>query len=253
MRPQVTLSEDGYTISGIEPSGLTPAQRKLFYTWVVTFGLKEKDRDLAKGLDKDGMPFHPISEETRKHRRSAMTPSGKGDPDAPPLIPGWQKSRTRSLLKGRAYADRAEFWWAYDAFTGDSWARILEAQRSQGRDAFGLGPAALKRVQQAAMRRWEAYRGGQFKPKPEPTVLAPPKRERPRVIDLTPDAIGMSGPIKDRSGFMTIDKLNAFYRQTAPARLQGRPLRPKIMSGISGPRYNRLLSHVHQPKIAAGK
>ncbi len=249
MTPQVRRSEDGYTLSGLEPPSMYPGGGLIFYRFVTEFGLKEKDRDLAKGLDKDGKPLKPISPYTRKHRRSAMTPSGKGDPDAPPLIPGWQKSRTRSLLKGKAFNDRAEFWWAFDAFTGDSWATILEAQKKKGRDVFGLSPAAIERVRKAAWKRWEAYNAGRYTPKDVGTELAPPVRDRINTPPITKDAIGLTGPVKDRTGFMTRQQFREFYRQTAPATLPGRPRIPKEKSPISGPGYNVILQHVHQKRI----
>src|SRR5438270_9794294 len=97
----ITLSEDGYTIKGIAPPELAradEADRLLFWGWVVRLGLKAKDRDLARGIGADGKPLRRISQQTREHRHSAMTPTGKGDPSAPPLEPGRQLSRTRSLL-----------------------------------------------------------------------------------------------------------------------------------------------------------
>jgi len=200
---------------------------------------------LAKGLDKDGLPFRPISEETKKHRRSAMTPSGRGDPNAPPLIPGWQKSRTRSLLTGKALADRAEFWWKYDAITGDSWARILEAQRAQGRDAFGLSPKAMARVKAQAWERWNKWRVGRYE-EPVRRVQATPKPARAGsyrtgYLDLMGGhAVVAAGR---HSGFKTPEEWEKYFRQAAKASLPGRPLNPKVMSPISGPRYTRGLQY----------
>ena len=53
----------------------------MYWQWVVDYGLRRKDKELAAGLDKDGNPLRPIAPETRKYRRSAMTPNGKGDPN----------------------------------------------------------------------------------------------------------------------------------------------------------------------------
>jgi hypothetical protein len=66
----------------------------------------EDNRDgLLAGKDKDGVPFVPIKESTRRTRRSA---TGTADPDAPPLIPARERSRAianyqvASLRKSRA-------------------------------------------------------------------------------------------------------------------------------------------------------
>lgn len=238
MKPHYKPSEDGYSLYGFEPPELQQSHgffRNLYWKWVVEFALREKDRDLARGLDKDGKPLAPISEFTKKHRRSAMTPSGKGDPSAPPLTPGWQKSRTRSLLTGKAFKDHAEFWWKFDAFTHDSWAAILREQVKQGRDVFGLSPRGIKAAQRAAISRWTAYKQGRFdEPEEKPIKRpAPPKQER----------IAGSLDIKGK----TAQEWIKHFRGTAPAVLVGRPKQPKAMSPISGPLYNRLISHAHQP------
>ena len=69
-----------------------------FWTFVVPIALKVKDKELAEGLDAYGDPLKPISAATRKHRRSEMTPSGKGDPSkgVPDLTgqpPGYLKNQ----------------------------------------------------------------------------------------------------------------------------------------------------------------
>lgn len=156
----VVPAKHGYAIAHVAPSGLTRAEREAFYAHVVELGLARKDRELAAGLDKDGKPLRPITPETRKYRRSAMTPSGKGDPNAPPLTPAHERSRTRALLTGRAEDDRAYFWWRYDPLTYDSWAVILSYQREQGRDVFGLSKAGVAWVVAHATARIERARHG---------------------------------------------------------------------------------------------
>ena len=149
-----------FTIKGIEPNGLNTfpdAVRLLYWSWVTTLALKAKDRDLAAGLDAYGEPLRPISKETRKHRVSAMTPSGKGDPSAPPLSPGHKLSRVRSLLAGRALVDRCELWWRYDPFTHASFSKILTYQQEQGRDVFGLSDESVEEVRLAALRKWRTW------------------------------------------------------------------------------------------------
>jgi hypothetical protein len=249
--PSVYRSEDGYSIRGLEPPALRQGEGLAFWSLVVPIALRAKDRDLARGLGANGEPLRPISEETRRHRRSAMTPSGRGDPNAPPLIPGWQKSRTRSLLTGKAYQDHAEFWWKFDARTGDSWARILEHQVIHGRDVFGLGPAAMRRVKAQSWEQWERVKKGKpLAPILRERILPLPKPEyagKRTLTDLdlmTQDADVLAGRHR---GFMSPSQRHRYYRQTAPATLPGRPARPKVMSPISGPEYNRMIAQSYRP------
>ena len=113
-----------------------------------------------------------------------MTPTGRGDPSAPPLMPGRALSRTRSLLAGRAFPDRAEFWWRYDPYTYDSWARILRDQKRKGRNVFGLSPAGLARV---TARSWRAF-GRQQAGKPgaglPPPVVQPSPAAAPVILPM---------------------------------------------------------------------
>lgn len=132
--------------------------RRQFWQIVVPLALKAKDKELAAGLDATGEPLNPIKERTRKNRRSAMTPSGKGDPSAPPLMPAYQKSRVRSLLAGRAFATHAELYWRYDPFTGASFDEILNYQKKAGRDVFGISKDGLAAVRKAALAAWAKFK-----------------------------------------------------------------------------------------------
>jgi hypothetical protein len=242
-------SEDGYTLSGFDPPGFERFPddvHKMYYEWIVELGLRAKDRDLAKGLDKDGLPFRPISEETRKRRRSAMTPSGKGDPNAPPLIPGWQKSRTRSLLTGKATASSAQFWWKFDPRTHDSWARILEYQRDNyGRDAFGLSSKAMARVRAQAWERWDKWKRGKYEAPAERERITPEPVRAGSYRTKHLDVMGGAHEIAkgQHAGFMTPEDWERYFRQAAKASLPGRPRNPKQMSPISGKYYTRGLQH----------
>lgn len=233
---------NGYKIRGIAPPELasySPAVKKQFWQWVVDAGLKRKDKELSEGLDKDGKPLKPISPETRKHRRSAMTPSGKGAPNAPPLTPGFQKSRTRSLLAGRALTTHADFWWRYDAWTGDSWNVVLTYQAQQGRDVFGLSKAGTAWVKRQAWAKWEQYKAGV--PQPEKVAVGA-SPGIPQVGSYSTEhatfGIGTKSAKKFETGQwtggMTHEQLTKYFRQTASAKVQARP----------GARFNRLLAHL---------
>ena len=164
--------------NGIAPPDLRnyPEQvRLMFWGWVTELGLKVKDGELARGLNAKGKPLPPVPAKTRKRRRSAMTPSGRGDPSAPYLMPGKGLSRTRSLLAGKPHADYAEFWWRYDAYTGDSWGRILSyhARRGEAYNVIGLSPRGVSMVASQARQKWERWKAGSLPaPKPQP-IKAP--------------------------------------------------------------------------------
>lgn len=254
MRATVYSIEDGYAIRGEEPPGLRAqpeAVRLLFWGWVVEEGLRQKDRDLAQGLDKDGKPLRRIKASTRKHRHSAMTPTGRGDPSAPPLEPGRQKSRVRSLLTGRAYPDHAAFWWKYDAFTGESFAEILRHQKDQGRDVFGLSPAALKRTMARAWEKFRRWEAGKTVELPRPITI--PQARRIEVagttdLSLATTGIGMPARPGQWAGGMRIEDWIRRMREPAKVAIPGRP----------GSNYNRLLEHVwggQEPprQVKAGK
>src|SRR5208283_39502 len=68
-------------------------------------------------------------------------------------------SRVRSLLTGRAHASSAEFWWTFDAISGQSFAEILRYQRDEyGRDVFGLSPRGTAWTLAKAMKDWDEWK-----------------------------------------------------------------------------------------------
>ena len=152
-------SQVGYRLRGIEPPDLAryPDPVKLMFKgWVVDFELTAKDRDLAAGLGADGTPLRPLLPKSIKHRKSQVGPTHK---QAPPLEPSYARSRVRSLLRGRAHSNSAEFFWAFDSVTGKSFADILRYQRDEyGRDVFGLSPDGTDWVQAQALKKWNAWK-----------------------------------------------------------------------------------------------
>ncbi len=240
-----------FKIRGIEPPDLAsyPVDvRKTFWGWVVELGIRQKGKEILAGLDKDGKPLRAILPKTRKNRKSEMTPSGNGDPNAPALIPGWQKSRTYSLLAGRALTTHADFYWRYDAWTGDSWGQVLAYQAKKGRDVIGISPKGLATVRVQAWAKWTQWKAGTLKEAKKKAAVAV---GIPQVgnYDTTHATfgIGVSSAKKFNrgtwTGGMTRDEWDAYLRGSAVAALPGRPARPAARSPISGPNYNRLLLH----------
>jgi hypothetical protein len=247
---------NGFKIGGIAPPDLASydqTTRKLYWSWVLKLALARKDKELAQGLDKDGKPLRPIAPATRKHRRSAMTPSGKGDPAAPPLMPGYQKSRTRSLLAGRALSTHVDLFWKFDAWTGESWSVVLSYQAARGRDVFGLSQEGLAWLKVKSWAMWDQWKAGTLRTIAEKPAKRPgvPKfgRYAAEHVDYGVSTSGNTGPPSNAkagtwTGFSTPAERAAYFRQTAAASLPGRAANPGSKSPIVGPRYNRLLAHV---------
>ena len=138
--------------------------------WKVVVGLVkiQKDKDLAKGLDRHGFKLKRITKYTYEHRHSEM---GVGIPSNPPLVPAANgASRTRAYFDGRAFADHAEFFWR------NGWGRILAFHRAGAwnvwagrplpvRDVIGLSPASVHKVEMVANQWWKVRRRTVF---PEP-------------------------------------------------------------------------------------
>ena len=159
-----------FRVEGIEPADLhlhPEPVRRMYWRWIVELVLTAKDRELAAGLDRFGLMMVPLGLATRRHRRSEMGPA---DSNAPPLQPAHGASRTRSLFDGRAFPDRAEFFWRFDEFTGANWGRVLKfhARGAGGlpvRDVIGLSPQSLQWVRLQAMARWMTWLRQPVEPK----------------------------------------------------------------------------------------
>ena len=126
----------------------------MFWTWVSDAALRVKDRELAKGWDKDGN-VHPLRPKTIRYRKSEVGPVTR---TAPRLIPALALSRVRSLLRGRAHHQSAELYWDFDAVTGDSFAVILHFAAEQGHDVFGISPRGTAQIKQEAINKWQAWK-----------------------------------------------------------------------------------------------
>jgi hypothetical protein len=126
----------------------------MWFQWVVDLGLRRKDLELSRGWDKDGQ-IHPLAPLTIKHRKSEVGPVHK---NAPRLIPALDRSRVRSLLTGRAHTSSAEFFWKFDAVTGESFAVVLHYAAEAGHDVFGLSRQGTEYVQAEALRKWARWK-----------------------------------------------------------------------------------------------
>ena len=235
-------------IAPAEVRRLPPVDRTAYYRLVVEYGLKRKDWELARGLNARGEPMPPVKPATREHRRSEMTASGKGDPHAPYLMPGRGLSRTRSLLAGKAHADYAEFWWRYDAYTGDQWGRVLAAHARRGKayDVVGLSAKGKAWVAAKALAAWR--KGVR--------IAAPVMDDGPVEVDLVGRTNldyateGIGGTLEQAkraiaegrsSGFLSEDEWRKHYRQARPAIVGAAPgTSYSVRSGAS----NVLLQHV---------
>lgn len=204
-----------FRLTGIEPDDLawhaaTEADRRGFWREAVRIGLRVKDESLARGLDRHGLKLKRVSRYTREHRRSAMGPA---NPLAPALMPAEGLSRTRAYLKGRAFADHAEFFWS------NGWGRILHFHRVGARnhwarsgklpvrDVIGLSQADENKIRREVLAWWKAKTKPPAKPK-APLVVGTgpvPKRKKParpkrvpvaaKPLVITPETPPMPEPL----------------------------------------------------------
>ncbi len=172
------MASYAFRVSGIEPRtdlawiAASEADHRAFWQAVVGFVLAAKDKELADGLDRFGKPLIPIAESTRAKGRW-RSHTGMGSADAPPLDPAYRLSRTRSLFRGRAHKDHAEFFWATDVVTGLPGGKVLgwhrgdvakrpgrNASRLPVRDVIGLSLASLARVKAQSATWWANHKAG---------------------------------------------------------------------------------------------
>lgn len=168
----------GFRLRGFAPTDLStyPDQvKKLFWGWVTDAALRIKDRELARGWDKDGN-VHPLAARTIKYRKSEVGPVTR---NAPRLIPALARSRARSLLRGRSHTNSAELYWTFDAVTGDSFAVILHFSAEAGHDVFGISRRGMAQVKEQALQKWQAWKVGAGHARP--AVRVPGFPEPPHV------------------------------------------------------------------------
>lgn len=179
-----------FEVGGLEPlhdptwHTATPAQRAAYLRVCRVLVLTEWDKQMAAGLGADGMKLAPIKMATRMRRHSAMGPA---DPNAPPLIPAHELSRTRSLVDARVIRAKIRVFWRFDPISGMRWGTILGYHRDgkgnlPKRNVFGLHDEARHRVLQAAYHWWAGYSRG--KPTRMPVRPRPGQKAKPSVTIL---------------------------------------------------------------------
>jgi hypothetical protein len=156
-----------FTLAGIEPKDNTFKEagedvHRSFWRFIVQVGIEVKTRSLLQGLGADGATLRRLTPYTIKHRRSAMGPA---EPDAPPLIPAGELSRTIALLTGRAFGDHAEWFWRTDPITGLPWGRVLHWHRIGAgglpvRDVIGLSFEDWMEILRRGQQWWSAHQRG---------------------------------------------------------------------------------------------
>lgn len=215
---------------------LPAADRLAFNQVVADLVLKRKDFELSRGLNAKGEPLPGVKAETRKNRKSEMTPTGKGDPRAPYLMPGRGLSRTRSLLTARAYENYVVVGWRFDAWTGDQWGRVLaaHARRGEAYNVVGLSPRGVAWVAAQAQARWRRIRAGK-EPMPSTIPMTPaapitiPLVGRTN-LDYATEGIGGTLEQARRAiaegrspGFLSQAEWQRYFRQSRPNIAQARP------------------------------
>ena len=244
-----------FVVSWPVPSlrGQPEAVRLAYWRAAVPLILKQKDKELAAGLNRHGRKLPRVRRDTARRRRSAMTPNGKGDPKAPYLMPGRKLSRTRSLLAAKELSDGrgVRVWWRYDAYTGREWGEVLRrhAMRGPEYDVIGLSPQGTKAVRRAVERRWAKANKALPAPVATPTQALP--IPRPGRTDLRHADFGIGSRAEEvkqaivegrSSGFLSPDEWAKYWRSGRTTGTLAKPARtaPAVRSGAS----NVILKHV---------
>lgn len=228
--------------------GIPVSDLPRYWGLVAEIALRVKDDELARGLNRFGKPLPGVRSKTRRYRKSAMTPDGRGDPNAPYLTPGHGLSRTRSLLAAKARKDGVVIWWRFDAFTGGEWGRILRYHALRGRayDVIGLSPAGIEKVKTEA--------NAKFKMTPD---LPAPRRSRPfsppqgigrmsldHVDPERADEIAKAFKAGKASGFLSKEEWAKYWRSGRTTGTLSQPARTS--ASVRAGHSNQILKHVFE-------
>ena len=176
--------------------------------------LKVKDQELADGLDATGGALKDITARTRKYRRSAMVPGGKGDPNAPPLMPGYAAPGSFAIRR------------AGDGGQGRALLEIrsihrcdvrrdpgLSGRRGQGR-IRDLGGRAGEDRAAGPCRAWNAWKRSGIAPSrrrprlPAPRQLSP---KHPRIAGIVARSQQPHAGTERTAGVGTLNRSNATF------------------------------------------
>lgn len=189
----------GFWVRGIEPAEdlayriAGPSGRRRFWSAVADFGRRRYELERRMGIGVDGGSLAALSPVTIANRRSAGTPNP--DPNAPPFIPGYDLSRTISLLRAQVTDDGVWFTWARDPVSGLPWGQVLHwhatGQTSAPvRNVIGLSPAGVEAVRAQAARWWK-FRRVQVAGRSLAAQVAPPRATVLRLEPPTPPPVNL--------------------------------------------------------------
>ena len=150
-----------FSVKDVEPSDdplwrrATPQQRQRFWTIAGRIANEVKQRELAKGLDYNGVPLRPVSVRLTRYKSGEML-------DGPALMPHRAISRTRRLLRYIVQRTQVKFYWAMN------WGKILDYHRRGAvlmrggkcvgrlpvRNVFGISKKGMAEIERRAYLEW---------------------------------------------------------------------------------------------------
>ena len=160
-----------WTLSGIEPADNTfrdagEEVHRAFWKWIAAIGIDRFHWRCNQGIGANGQALTPIAASTaRRGRKRSYT--GLGNAGNPPLVPALGLSRTEALLKGRGFADHAEWYWTVDPVTGLHWGQMMLWHAAGGngrypvRNVIGWSQADIAWLRAQGATWWYAHQHGQ--------------------------------------------------------------------------------------------
>jgi hypothetical protein len=160
-----------WTLAKIEPPDNTfrdsdEEVHRAFWKYIADLGVDRFHWRCNAGLDRHGADLTPIAASTRARGRKRSY-TGLGNGNNPPLVPALGLSRTEALLKGRGFADHAEWHWRTDPVTGLHWGQVMLWHRAGGggrypqRDVIGWSREDILWLHRQGATWWYAHQHGQ--------------------------------------------------------------------------------------------
>lgn len=179
MRVAVDPSRLRIRIDGFAPQNdplyaSSRSARIAFWDRAGQIAVEVKRRELAAGLDKDGVALAPLKPITIRMRKSKMGPVIKG---SPPLDPAGALSRTIAWLRSSPDESGVTLFWVGRGGRV-AWSKVLgfhagiggRVKNSAIRNVFGLSLAGMVEVETRTKAWWNRYRSIELSPSIE---LAP--------------------------------------------------------------------------------